>query len=123
MEDEGVPVETGGGAEVDVVRGVGELDREGEGEVEDEAGEAGVRDEEVGAAAESEQAEVIAPGEVDGFKELGLRVDFGEEAGGATDAEGGEGREDDVFLDLEGRAVHGFEGTTMRDGDARRGRP
>ncbi len=112
VEDEGVPVEAGGGAEIDVAGEVAPLDGEGEGEVEDEAGKARVGDEQVGAAAERVEGEVVGFGEGYGFEEFGLGANLGEEARGATDAEGGEGGEGDVFLDLEVEAGHGFEDTT-----------
>lgn len=114
MEDEGVPVEAGGYAEVDAVGAGGAGDGKVEGEVEDEAGKAGVRDEEVGATAEREDAEVIGLGEGNGFKEFGLGADFDEETGGAAYAEGGEGGEGDVFLNLEGGAGHGLRVQQVR---------
>ena len=91
-----------------MVRAVAGRDGGGDGEVKDEAGEAGFGDEEIGAAAEGEEAEVIGLGEGDGFEELGLGADLGEEASGAAHAEGGEGGEEDVFLDLESGAGHGL---------------
>ena len=75
-------------------------------EVEDEAVEACVGDEEVAAAAEGEGGEVALSGESEGFEEGGLVGDAGEVAGGAADAEGGKGRERDVLLDLEKGAGH-----------------
>ena len=77
---------------------VGAEDGRGEGEVEDKPGKAGVGDDEVGAAAEGEEREMVGAGEGDGFEEILVGVDGGEEAGGATDFEGGVGGQRDVFL-------------------------
>lgn len=115
VENEGVPVEAGGDPEVDpVLAGWSGNQRVAESEMEDEAGETAIRDEEVGAAAEGEEAEVVGPGEGDGFEELGLGADLDEEAGWAADAEGGEGGEVDVFLNLEGGAGHGLRVQQVR---------
>jgi hypothetical protein len=78
-------VETGGGAD---------------GGEEDEAGKALVGNDEVGAAADGEDGQTPLAGEVDGFEEFGFGGDAGEVAGGASDVEGGEGGEGDVFFYL-----------------------
>ena len=111
-EGEGVPVGAGGDGVGDGLRGAVEERRSGEGDVEDEAGKAGVGDEEVRAAAEEEEGEVVLSGVLDGGEQLGLGGDFEIEAGGAADAEGGERGEGDIVLDVEERGWHGFEGTT-----------
>jgi len=46
-------------------------------------------------------------GEGDGFGEVGGGGGFGEETGRATDLEGGEGGQWDVFANLEGGLWHG----------------
>jgi len=51
---------------------------------------------------------VVGLGEANGFEEFGLGADLGEETGRAADAQGGEGGEEDVFLDLEVGAGHGL---------------
>ena len=51
-------------------------------------------------------------GEMYGFEESGLGCHHAEEAGGATDAEGGVGGEEDLLLNGDGGTWHGFEGTT-----------
>ena len=85
-------------------------------DVEDEAVEAGVRDQQVAASAEHEDGEVVLAGEGNGFEEFGFRVDFDEVARWASDAESGEGSEQDVLVDRERGGWHGFEGTTKDRG-------
>ncbi len=123
MEDEGVPVEARRDEEVDVVRAGGGADGEGEGEVQDEAGEATVGDKEVGAAAQGKEAEVVSFGESDGFEELVLGSDYDEEPGRATYAERSEGGEADVFLDFEVKAGHGLRVQQRCCVTSGRGRP
>jgi len=70
---------------------VGEGFYAGDLHLEDEAGEAGVGDEEVAAAAEEEEWEGVFGGVGDGFGDVGFSGGFGEETGWAAYLEGGEG--------------------------------
>jgi hypothetical protein len=91
---------------------VGGFGRVADGDVEDETVEAGVADEQVAAAAKGEEFQAVLAGEMYGFEEFGLGCDLAEEAGWATDAEGGAGGEEDMLLDEDGGRWHGLEGTT-----------
>ncbi len=103
--DEGVPVFSGGGL---VEAGAG-VSREGfdttEGDAEDEAGEAGVGDEEIAAPAEDEERGGVFAGPADGFDDIFFRGCFCKPPGGATNAEGGERGERDVLHNLHLRVV------------------
>jgi len=93
-EDEGVPVYAG----VDDGETLFGADLVTDVDEEDEAGEAFVGDDEVGAATKGEDWEALPVGEGDGLEEFGLCGDAGEEAGGASDAEGSERGQGDVFF-------------------------
>lgn len=89
FEHEGVPISAGGNVEEDGAVQVGANDRCGEGDVEDESGKAGVRHDEVGAPAEREDRKMVGAGERDRFKQIGVGMDGGEEAGSAAELERG----------------------------------
>jgi putative YphP/YqiW family bacilliredoxin len=55
----------------------------------------------------------VLAGETYGFEEFALGCDLAEEAGGAADAEGGVGGEENMLLDGDGGRWHGLEGTTI----------
>lgn len=77
------------------------LDRTIEDEVENQAVEAVVGDEEVAAASKHEDRKSVLAGEVQGLEELRFSRDRDEEAGRTADVKGGKAREVDVLLDLE----------------------
>ena len=98
MKDKGVPVGAGGDLCFDGDSGAGEFDAFGEIDLEDEAGIACVGDDKVGASTEREDGQVLAAGEGDRFEQVGFGGDARQEAGRASDAEGGEGGERDVLF-------------------------
>jgi hypothetical protein len=72
LKDEGVPVEAGVGLEDGFFAGFRRGEAAAKGQVQDEAGEAGVGDDEVGAATEDEDREGVGAGVVQGFEEIFL---------------------------------------------------
>jgi len=111
-EDEAVPLGAGGGGVVDVSAFGAGVGGGADGDVEDEAVEAGVADEEIAAAAEDEDFEAVPAGEVDSLEEFGFGADFAEEARRTADAEGSVRGERDLLLEVDGGRWHGLESTT-----------
>lgn len=107
-EDKGVPVGSGGNDVVDVLVGDERLNGLIDGDVEDEAIEAGIANEEIAAPAKDKDGKATLAGELHGFEKGGFGADFAEEAGRSADAEGSVGGEGDVLLDTDGGTVHGL---------------
>jgi len=111
--DEGVPVCAGGRGCIEDVALSGCLGWRSDGHVENQAVEATVADEEITAAAEDEERQVVLASEAHGFDQLGFSSDFAEKTSRTTDAQGGIGRERDMLLNTDGSRWHRFESTTL----------
>lgn len=112
VEDEAVPIGACGHGVIDGVSVRGGLRRGADRDMEDEAVEAAIPDEEVAAATQDEEVQIAPTGVGNGFDEAGFAGYLGEEASRAADAEGGVGREEDLFVDTDGGRLHGLESTT-----------
>jgi len=111
LQDEAVPVSARADDVVDGVVGRVHLNGLINGDVQDEAVEAGVADEEIAATTQDEEGKVALAGVVNGFEEGSFRGDLAEEAGWAAYAEGGVGGEGDVLLDSDrgaSKTLHGL---------------
>ena len=111
FEDKCVPVGSGSDGVVDGVVGLVHLNRLINGDVQDEAVEAGIADEDIAATPQDEEGKVALAGVVNRFEEGSFGGDLAEEAGWAAYAEGGVGGEGDVLLDSDrgaSKTLHGL---------------
>ena len=105
VKDEGVPIHSGWDLIGDaclprhIVAVAIDDDGSRDLDVENEAVEAAVADEEVAAPAQDKERKAALAGEGDGFEKLVLAGNFTEIAGRAANAEGGVGGERDLLLD------------------------
>lgn len=101
-EDEVIPKKAGGGGEENGLPDACVGEAGGEGETKDQAGKAFVVHQEVGPSAKNGDRQTILAGKGESLEDVLFGVDFGDKAGGAADAHGGEGSERDVFLKFKG---------------------
>ncbi len=120
VEDKGIPFGSGADGVVDG-RAVGGC-RDGvvDCDVDDQAVEARIADEQVAATPKDKDFEVILAGIENGVKEFGFAGNLAEKASRAADAKGGVGGEGYLFPNADGGSLHGFEGTTPAAPDWRR---